>query len=95
MSNGGDCRTAPATPGLFQLFSQHPMHEQGSPCCNNFLYVTQNYHSNVTPIGAMHAKNITEIILLNVFRIAFPASLFMIIDKFYIKHGNFCVYVCV
>ena len=40
-----------------------------------FLIVTQSYHSNVNPIGALHGKKITEAFLMHVFRIAFPASL--------------------
>ena len=46
-----------------------------SPCYQCFLTVTQNYHSKVTPIDALHAKKIAKEVLLCVFKIAFPKSL--------------------
>ena len=51
------------------------MDRQVSPCCPNFLTVTQSYHSKVTYVGALHAEKIAEAVLLYVFRIAFLASL--------------------
>ena len=48
------------------------------PTPSSFLTVTQSYYSKVTPIGALHAEKIAEAVLLYVFRIAFPASLFSI-----------------
>ena len=38
--------------------------------------VTPSYHSKVTSIGALDAEKIVEAVLVYVFRIAFPASLF-------------------
>ena len=60
---------------LLQQFSPHPMDQQVSSCYHSFLTVTQSYHSQVTPIGAFHAEQIYEAVLLYVFRIAFTASL--------------------
>ena len=45
---------------LLQLFSPHPMDQQGSPCCHNFMTVSQSYHSKVTPIGELNAKKIVK-----------------------------------
>ena len=61
---------------LLQLFSLHTINQQVSPCYHRILTVTQSYQSNVTPIGELHTKKIAKAILLYVFRIAFPASLF-------------------
>ena len=38
--------------------------------------VTHKYHSKVTPIAALYAEKLAEAVLLYVFRIAFPPSLF-------------------
>ena len=38
--------------------------------------VTPSYNSKVTPIGALHAEKTAVAVSLNVFRVAFPASLF-------------------
>ena len=56
------------------LFSA-PMDQSGSSCCHNFVTVVLRYHSKVNPIGALHAWEIYEAVLLCVFKIAFPASL--------------------
>ena len=48
------------------------MTEQGSPWYHKVLTIIPSYFSKVTPIGALHAEKIAEIILLYVFRIAFP-----------------------
>ena len=61
-----------------QLFSLHPMYQQESPCCHNFLRFTQSPHSKETPISKMQNENIAEAILLLVITIAFPASLFKV-----------------
>ena len=53
------------------------MDQQVSPCCLNFLRVTESYHSKVTPIGALRTEKMAEAVLIHVFRIAFPASLFI------------------
>ena len=47
-----------------------------SPSYHTFLMVTLSYHSKETPIGALPAEKIAETVLLYVFRIAFPESLF-------------------
>ena len=52
----------------------HPIDQQGSHCCHYFLTITESYHNKVTPIGLLHADQIAEVVLLCVFRIAFPAS---------------------
>ena len=39
------------------------------------MTVTESCHSNVTPIGELHAEQIAETMWLYVFRMAFPASL--------------------
>jgi hypothetical protein len=41
---------------LLQLFSPHPIDQQGSPCCPIFLTLTLSYHSMVTPIWALYAQ---------------------------------------
>ena len=60
--------------------------QQGSPCCHNFLAVTQSYYSKVTPIGALHAEKIAQTVLLFILRIAFPASLFHKLSPFHQIH---------
>ena len=60
---------------LLQLYSPDSMGQQVSPCYHGFLTVTQSYHSKMTPIGALHAEKIAQVVLLYVLRIAFPASL--------------------
>ena len=52
---------------LLKLFSPHPIDQEVSPCYQSFLTVTQNYHSKDTPIGALHAEQIAETVLLYVF----------------------------
>ena len=49
---------------------------QVSPCYHSLLTFIQSYHGKVTPISAFHAEKIAVAVLLFVFRIAFPASLF-------------------
>ena len=61
---------------LLKLFSPYQIDQQGSPCCHNFMTVTQSYNSKVTPNGDLHAEKITEATLLYVSTIALPASLF-------------------
>ena len=57
-------------------FSPHPLDQQWSPCCHNFLTVTASYHSKRTPICALHGKKIAEVVFLCVFKIAVqPPSL--------------------
>ena len=46
-----------------------------SPYYHSFLPVTKGYHSKETPSNELHAEKIAEAVLLNVFRIAFEASL--------------------
>ena len=62
---------------LLQLFSQRPMNQQRSPCCNNFLTPTESYHSKVIPIVILNAEKIAEAVLLCVFTITFPSFLFV------------------
>ena len=45
---------------LIELISLHPIDQQGSPCCHNFLTLTPSYHSKVTSIGASTAKHIAK-----------------------------------
>ena len=54
---------------LPKLFSQHPIDQQVSPCHQSFQTVIQTYHSKDTHIGALHAEQIAETVLLYVFRI--------------------------
>ena len=61
---------------LLQQFSLHPMDQQESPCCHNFLTVTQSYHSSVTPVGTLHVEKISASFLLYIFGIKVTASLF-------------------
>ena len=60
---------------LLQLYSLHPMDKYWLPC-HQFLTVTTSYHSKVTLIGPLHTDKITESVLLYVFELSFPASLF-------------------
>ena len=46
------------------------------PTLSSFLTVTSNCQSKVNPIGALHTEKIAEAVLLNVFKMAFPVSLF-------------------
>ena len=52
------------------------MNQQGSPCCYNFLTVTPNYNSMVTPIGVLHGEKTPNAILPYVLKIAFQAFFF-------------------
>ena len=52
------------------------MNQKGSPCCLNCLTVISSYHSKVTVIDSLDPDEITEVVLLYVFEMAFPASLF-------------------
>ena len=57
----------------------HPIDQHGSPCCHNFLTANQNYHRQVTPIGALDAEKVAEAVFLYVSAIAFPASINLVI----------------
>ena len=54
------------------------MAQQVSPFYHRFLKVREGYHSKVTPNGALHATKIAKAVLLYVFRIELPASLFKV-----------------
>ena len=60
---------------LLQLFSIHPIDQQCSPCCHNYLTFTQSYQCKVNPIVALHAEKIADLVLLYGFKIAFEVSL--------------------
>ena len=55
------------------------MNQQESPCCQNFMTVTQRNHSKVTPIGALHAEKIAEVVSLYASTIAFSLSLLQLL----------------
>ena len=61
---------------MIEPFSLHPTKQQASLCYHSFLTVTQSYHSKVTPICALRTDKEAESVLLYVFRLAFPVSLF-------------------
>ena len=52
---------------LLQLVSLHPIDQQGSPCCFNFLSGSPSYYSNVTHIDLLYDENIAEAVFLCVF----------------------------
>ena len=52
------------------------MNQKVSPCYHRLPTVTHKYYSKVTPIAALYAEKYAEALLLYVFIIAFPASLF-------------------
>ena len=54
---------------LLALVSKHPIEQRGSPCCYNFLTVTQSYHSKVNPVGSLNAVKLVEAVFLPVFNI--------------------------
>ena len=51
---------------LLLPISPHPMDQQGSPCCLNFLAVTSSYHSKVYLVGALDAEKLAAAVLLYV-----------------------------
>ena len=53
----------------------HPIDQHESPCCHKFLAVTQSYHIKVNQ-GKLNAEKIAETVVLFVFTLKFPASLF-------------------
>ena len=52
------------------------MDQHVSPSYPIFVMVTPTYHSKVFSIGTLHAEKIAKTVLLDVFRITFPALLF-------------------
>ena len=45
----------------------------------------QSYHCKQIPFGLLHDKKMAEVVLLNVFRIGFSASLLSDLDKHELK----------
>ena len=76
---------------LFPPISPHPMNQQGSPCCFNFLAVTSSYHSKVNLVGALDAEKVAAAVLLYVLLMGFPTSLFRITEKKYIIYFIFVI----
>ena len=60
-------RTQPIPP-----ISPHPIDQQGSPCCPNFLTVTSSYHSKVNLVGELDAEKLAAAVLLYVLIMRFP-----------------------
>ena len=52
------------------------MGQQGSPCYDNFKLLARAYDSKVSPVGPLIAEKLAASVLLYVFIIGFPASLF-------------------
>ena len=54
--------------------SLHPIDQQGSPGCTNYMTVTQSYKSKMISIEELHSEKITYAILIYIHIKAFPAS---------------------
>ena len=68
---------------LIEPFSQHEREQQVSAYNRSFVFNIQSYNSKQVPVGLLCAEKMPEVVLLNVFRIGFPASL---IGQFHTKN---------
>ena len=55
--------------------SQHPRNQQVSAYNHSFELSIHSYDCKQIPVNLLHAEKMTEVALLNVFRIGFPAYL--------------------
>ena len=60
---------------LMPPISLHPVDQQGSPCCPNFMTDTLSYHGKVNLVGALDAEKLAAAALLYLLLIGFPTSL--------------------
>ena len=60
-----------------QPYSQHARGQQVPAYNRSFVSIIQSYDCKQVPVGLLHAEKVTEVVLLNVFRIGFPASLLL------------------
>ena len=61
---------------LNTFISQYARDHQVSGYNRTFLSIIQSYDCKQVAVGLLHAKNMAEVVLLNVLKIGFPASLF-------------------
>ena len=69
------CFGTKGTQGMFQQFSQHAIGQQVSDYNCSFVSIIQIYNCKQVPVGLLHAWQMAEVVLINIFRIGFPASL--------------------
>ena len=56
----------------------HARDQQVSAYNPSFVSIIQSYTCKQVPVGLLHAEKMAKVVLLNVFRIGFPASLLRI-----------------